>query len=113
MTGKELRRSARKPWKPMAALLGISFAMPPNNTTTLSVAPQATVMSVVQNAQQPGISGTPLSAEVGTPFDMSTSSSNRKSPSAMQFNQSSAVPLHNSGAPVISSRSGNSTSSHH
>lgn len=103
MTGKELRRSARKPWKPIAALRGISFAMPPIITD------KPIVVTFGPKSQQPGILS---SGEVGSPFDMSTSNSNKKSPS--QFNQSSAVPpLHTSGTPVISSRSSNYTSNHH
>jgi len=117
MTGKELRRSARKPWQPIAALLGISFTMP--SATTASSGAQAGSTTRPQTPQQPGVSGTPSSLGTTTPFDMSTTSgggsSNRQPSSAMQMNQSSVAivaPSHISGAPAMSSRSSGSGSHH-
>lgn len=103
MTGKELRRSARKPWQPIAALLGISFTMP----STAASASAAPLLTGRPPTPQPLSGGTSSSI----PFDMSTTGgggSNR------QLSNQSPAPPHIGGTSTMSSRtSGGSGSGHH
>lgn len=112
MTGRELRRSARKPWQPIAALLGISFTMPSTATSSTSSAPTGTTATAsLQNSQSgsanPSISG-------GTPFDMSTggnsgvSGSRQSSAGSNQSSAAIAVSPCASGTPTMSSSRSNS-----
>lgn len=118
MTGKELRRSARKPWQPIAALLGISFTMP-SSAASSSATPLGTAGPTGSPAPQTSsTSGNPSSIGSATPFDMSTtgggaSSSNRQPSTISNQSATPIVAPCISGALPMSSRSSGSGSSHH
>lgn len=117
MTGKELRRSARKPWQPIAALLGISFAMPVAAASSLATPLGSTGTTGSPAPQTGSTSGNSSSIGPATPFDMSTGGSaggSNRQPSAMS-NQSAApiVAPCISGALSMSSRTSGGGNSHH
>lgn len=109
MTGKELRRSSRKPWQPIAALLGISFAMPSNPATSSSSSAPTGTAAMAGSLNPQSAVGTP---SVGTPFDMSTTGNSNRQPSAGS-NQSSATIAVSPCASGTPSMSSSRSSSHH
>lgn len=112
MTGRELKRSARKPWQPIAALLGISFTMPSTAaSSSTSATPLGTATTVGPPTSQPSGTSTIVAA---APFDMSTTGSGNSRQASAGSNQSSSpivIPPGVSGSPAMSSRT--SGNSHH
>jgi len=91
MTGKELRRSARKPWFPIAALLGISFTMPSSSTAPLIQIPTTGLHTTQQSS-------------VALPYDMSTNNSCAGNSNKQLLSQPATI--------IVSSRNSGNISHH-